>query len=188
MSKDCKITSIYCRFGPRGPFNTDKCVVLWLHPQQVKNNDPQYQLNGKFLRCVSHQRDLGVIVDETLKPNRQYAPVAKNANSIMRAIKASFIDITPALFHKLYGALIRPHVEYSFQAWRPWLKKDVKLLEDVQWRSTKLVRCLKDSEYEEQVQSLKLDSLSCRINKGDIILVYKILHGSLEGIQWRDFF
>ncbi len=26
------------------------------------------------------------------------------------------------------------------------------------------------------------------MNKGDMILVYKILHGSLEGIQWRDFF
>ncbi len=26
------------------------------------------------------------------------------------------------------------------------------------------------------------------MNKGDMILVYKILQGSLEGIQWRDFF
>ncbi len=47
------------------------------------------------------------MVDETLKPNRQCAKAAKNANSIMRAIKASFIDITPALFHNFYGAFIR---------------------------------------------------------------------------------
>ncbi len=26
------------------------------------------------------------------------------------------------------------------------------------------------------------------MNKGDIILVHKILHGSLEGVQWRDLF
>ncbi len=26
------------------------------------------------------------------------------------------------------------------------------------------------------------------MNKGDMILVYKILHGSSEDIQWRDFF
>ncbi len=26
------------------------------------------------------------------------------------------------------------------------------------------------------------------MNKGDMILVYKILHGSLEDVQWRDFF
>ncbi len=61
-------------------------------------------------------------------------------------------------------------------------------VEDVQLRSTKLVRCLQDSEYEERVKLLKLDSLSCTMNKGDMILVYKILHGSLEGIKWRDFF
>ncbi len=96
-------------------FNTDKCVVLRLHPQQAKDNN----LSGKLLRCLNHQRDLGVIVYETLKPNRQCAKAAKNANSIMRAVKASFTDFTPALFHKLYGAFTRPHLEYPFQAWRP---------------------------------------------------------------------
>ncbi len=59
--------------------NADKCVVLRLHPQ--------YQLNGEQFRSVSHQRDLGVIVDETLKPHRQCAKAAKSANSIMRAIR-----------------------------------------------------------------------------------------------------
>ncbi len=67
-------------------------------------------------------------------------------------------------------------------------KKDIKLLEDVQRRSTKLMKCLKDSQYEERVQLLKLDSISCRMNKGEMTLVHKILHGSLEGVQWRDFF
>ncbi len=113
--------------------------------------------------------NLGVIVDETLKPNRQCAKAAKNANSINRALKALFIDITPALFHKLYGAFIRPHMEYSFQAWRPWLRKGITHPEDVQRRSTKLVRCLKDSEYEERVQLQNLDSLSCKMDKGDMI-------------------
>ncbi len=51
-------------------FNTDKCVVVRLHPRQAKDNNVQYQLNGEPLRSVSHQRDLGVIVDETLKPHR----------------------------------------------------------------------------------------------------------------------
>ncbi len=127
-----------------------------LHPQKAKKNNPQYQLNGKLLRCVSHQRDLGVIVDETLKPNRQCTKAANNSNSIMRAITASVIDITPAFFHKLYGALIPPHLKYPFQAWRPWLKKDIKL-QDVQRRSSKLLRFLKDPEYGERVQLQKLD-------------------------------
>ncbi len=124
------------------------------------------QLNGEYLRSVSHQRDLGVIVDETLKPHRQCAKAAKSANSIMRAIKASFMNVTPTLFDKLYGTFIRPHLEYSFQAWRPWLRKDIKLLEDFRRRSTKLVKVLQDIEYEERAQLLNLDSLSCRMDKG----------------------
>ncbi len=77
---------------------------------------------------------------------------------------------------------------YSLKAWRPWLRKDIKLLEDVQMRSTKLVKGLQDIEYEIRAQLLNLDSLSCRMDKGDMILVYKILHGFLEGVQWQDFF
>ncbi len=42
---------------------------------------------------------------------------------------------------------------------------------------------MKDIEYEERAQLLNLDSLSCKMDK-----VYKILHGFLEGVQWRDFF
>ncbi len=127
-------------------------------------------------------------MDETLKPHRQCAKAAKSADSIMRAIRASFMNITPTLCDKLYGTYIRPHLEYSFKAHRPWLRKDIKLLEDVPRRSTKLVKGLQDIKYEELAQLLNLDSLSCRMDKGDMILVYKILHGFLKGVQWQDFF
>ncbi len=79
-------------------FNTDKFVVLRLHSRQARNNNVQNQLNGEHLKSVIHQRDLGVIVDETLKPHHQCANAAKSANSIMRAIKASFTNITRTLF------------------------------------------------------------------------------------------
>ncbi len=82
------------------------------------------------------------------------------------------MNITLNLFDKLYGTLVRPHLEYSSQAWRPWFKKDIKLVEDVQRRSTKLVKgqLVKDIEYEERAQLLNLDPLSCRMVKGDMIL------------------
>ncbi len=81
------------------------------------------------------------------------------------------MNITPTLFDKLYVTFIRHHLEYSFQTWRTWLRKDIKLLEDVQRRSTKLVKGLQDIEYEERAQLLNLDSLSCRMDNGDMILV-----------------
>ncbi len=83
-------------------FDTDICVVLRLHPRQATDNNAQYQLNREHFRSVSHQRDLGVIVDETLKPHRQCAKAAKSVNSIMRAIKASSMNIAPTLFDRFY--------------------------------------------------------------------------------------
>ncbi len=55
-------------------------------------------------------------------------------------------------------------------------KKDIKLIEVAQRRSTKLVKGLQDIEYEERAQLLNLDSLFCRMDKEDMILVHKIFH------------
>ncbi len=43
-------------------------------------------------------------------------------------------------------------------------------------------------EYKERAQLVNLDSLPCRVDKGDMILVIKILHGFVEGVLWQDFF
>ncbi len=72
--------------------------------------------------------------------------------------------------------------------WRPLLKKDIKLLEDIQRGSDKKCEGLSSIEYEERAQLLNLDSLSCGMDNEDMILVYKILHGFLGGVQWRYFF
>ncbi len=69
-----------------------------LHPQQSRDSDVQYQLNGELLRCVRNQRDLVVIVDETIKPHRQSAKAAKSENPIIRAIRATKF-ITSEFFH-----------------------------------------------------------------------------------------
>ncbi len=98
------------------------------------------------------------------------------------------MNTTPTLLDKFYGTFISPHLEYSFQACWPWLERGIKLLEDVQKGYTKLVNGLQNIEYEEKSQLLNLDSLSSRMDKGEMIFVYKIFHGFLKGVQWQNFF
>ena len=87
----------------------------------------------------------------------------------------------------LYKSIVRPHLEYCIQAWRPHLKKDIHKLERVQRRATKLIPELRILSYEDRVQQCKLTTLETRRVRGDQIEVFKITHG-IEGLDSGMFF
>jgi hypothetical protein len=73
------------------------------------------------------------------------------------------------------------------QAWSPYLKSDIKCLEQIQRRATKLVGCIKKKSYEERLQILNLLPLEKRRLRGDLIEMFKIMTGR-EGLNETDFF
>ena len=53
----------------------------------------------------------------------------------------------------LFGALVRPHLEFGNIVWSPRLEKDKKLVEGVQCRATKIIPGLKDLTYEQILEN-----------------------------------
>jgi len=65
-------------------------------------------------------------------------------------VKRNFTDRCKETIMPLYESLVRPYIEYCVPVWSPYYRNDIKLVEGVQRRATKLidgVRNLHDKEH-----------------------------------------
>src|SRR5271157_3639301 len=165
-------------------FNIAKCKVMHFGRNNVK---AVYEIDGTKLDEVDEERDLGVIMQKDLKCNQQCSRAVKTANRVLGMIKRTFTYLNKENMLLLYKSLVRPHLEYSVQAWRPYYRKDIDLIEKVPRRATKLIPQLKDKSYEERLIFLDLTTLETRRLRGDLIEVFKIFKG-YDDLQPSKFF
>jgi len=86
---------------------------------------------------LNEERDLGIIKAVSM------------ANRVLGMIKRTFSIRDKEDILQLYESLVRPHLEYSIQAWRPHNQKDMYLIERVQRRATKLISNLMGYTYKD---------------------------------------
>ena len=154
-------------------FNKDKCKVLDISTRP-KDHHYQYQMHGNILSHSETEKDLGVEVDRQLRFTEHIYNKAKKANSIVAVIRRSFRNLNKETLPKLFKGIVRPHLEYAAPVWNPHFKKDIRTLENVQRRATKLVPGLQDLSYEQRLRELKLPTLAYRRLRGDMIEAFKI--------------
>ena len=154
-------------------FNAKKCTVMHFGRNNPKN---VYAMSGVILSQTDAEKDVGVLVSNDCKPSKQCLAAAKKANSTLGRMARSVTYRDKVVWISLYKTYVRPILEYCVQAWRPWLAKDIKVLEDVQRRAVRQVRGLKSLTYEEKLKELDLFSLEHRRERGDAIQAWKILH------------
>ena len=141
------------------PFNIDKCKSLHMG----KNNKKlTYEMDGKKLKQVKEEKDLGVLVDDELKFHKQTSSAIKKANGVLGMMKKSFSAFDDTNLPILYKTLVRPHLEYGNVVWGPHYKEDIKAIEKIQRRATKMVPHLKNMSYQERLRQLKIPSLAQR--------------------------
>ena len=158
-------------------FNIDKCSVMHIGTQKENR---RYELCGKELKVATEERDLGVIIHNSLKPSRQCAEAAKKGNQILGIIKRTIVSRDKEIITRLYKTLVRPHLEYCVQAWNPYLKKDIEILERVQHRATKLIKGFQRLSYDERLKLCGLTTLEKKRMRGDLIETYKLMTDKVE--------
>ena len=133
------------------------------------------------------ERDLGITFSTNLKWKNQVITSANKANSMLGRIKKSFASFDSKLLRSLYVTFVRPFLEFAVPVWSPALKGDCDVIERVQHRATKLVSSIRNISYEKRLKSLNLTTLVERRNRGDMIQIYKIMHGFAKLVRSNRF-
>ena len=132
-------------------------------------------MDGKSLIKVEEEKDLGVIVHQSLKPSSQVGKAAKKANQMLGQLLRAFTYRDKVHYIHLFRTYVRCHLEYAVTTWNPWTEQDTKILEDVQRRAIKQVRGI-EGTYEEKLEHVGLTNLVDRRERGDMLQTYKIIH------------
>ncbi len=169
-------------------FNVGKCGVMHYGHQGSKFKYTM-QEDGveRDVSEITEEKDLGVVFDPSMNFSKHSGLVAAKANKVIGVLRRSFDYMDKDMFTILYKTLIRPLVEYGNCIWNPLFNKDRQIIEKVQRRATRLVPELKDSEYTDRLRALKLPTLAYRRLRGDMIQVYKIMHG-INDVKRETFF
>ena len=83
------------------------------------NPNFEYFMNGEKLTETSLERDIGVLIDKSLKPRNQCITEARVANAVLGKICQAFHFRDRNIFLKLYVQYVRVHLEFCTPAWSP---------------------------------------------------------------------
>ena len=138
-----------------------------------------YEMGGTILSKTVKEKDLGVTMNANMEVSEQCRIAASKGNQVLGMIRRNitYNIMDKSLIVPLYKAIVRPHLDYCIQAWSPYLRKYIDVLENIQRRTTKLVPGLTDLRYEERLKECGLTTLETRRLRGDQIEVFKILNG-----------
>ena len=132
-------------------FNVEKCKCV-----HFGSNNSKFEYKIDKETVTSCPDDLGVTVHQPLQSSVHCARIVKKANHVLGIIRRTYDDKSKENAVQLYKSLVRPHLEYCVQAWRPYLQKDVDNIEKVQRRVRKMTYMILDNshmkrDYEEQI-------------------------------------
>lgn len=164
--------------------NISKTKVMHLGRNNIKY---EYKISDTIIDRTVEQKDLGIIIHDSLKWGPHILNSVKSANKILGLISRTLEYKSADTVIPLYKSLVRPILEYASQFWSPFLIKDIECLERVQRRATKLIPGIRNMSYENRLKFLNLTTLESRRTRCDLIQLYKILHG-YDKIQTDDIF
>ena len=167
--------------------NPDKCVQIHFGSSRCAADARRYYLNGQQIQLVGSHRDLGILVDTSLRFHIHIKYIVNRAAALANNLLQTTLCREPDFMRTLYISHIRPLLEFCSPLWNTGFVGDLQLLESVQRRWTKNVSALEEKPYGERLLALDLYSVKGRLLRCDLIRCWKIFNGE-SVVQPSDLF
>ena len=151
--------------------------------RNFSSTSTQIIINNSSIPKVNIVRDLGVLISSNFKFKNHITSIfGKSINTVWQILK-SFSSRDPKFYVNLFKLYVRPLLEYNVSTWMPSLIGDIKLVESVQGKFTRLL-CrklnIKYNNYYHRCNILNLETLEIRRVKFDLILIFKIINNLIN--------
>ncbi|KAF8366596.1 hypothetical protein PRIPAC_84425, partial [Pristionchus pacificus] len=159
------------------PLNESKCTVVHYGSHSPRT---QYLINGIPLAVSPSIKDLGVIMQPSLKFNDHISKIVSKARAKVILLFKCFFSVDPTLYCRAFSTFIKPLLEYRSVVWSPHTVILANNIEDVQRNFTRrlFARCrVPYVLYPERISLLSLSTLEHRRFISDLIFLHKSIHG-----------
>ena len=157
--------------------NTDNNNLKLLKILPHYNELTMYTASKQFLISPSpNVKDLGITVDNKLNWSQHIFTISRKSKQISGWILSVFYCREPYTMLTLFNALVRSRLEYCCELWNPHLIGDINVIEKVQRSFTHRIDGMRELNYWERLEKLKIFSLQRRREQNIIVHVWKILN------------
>lgn len=171
--------------------NAEKCVILRFQRGSVNWNAAGplsvYTVSGEPIKIVNNHKDLGVVVDTSLKFHIHIKQTVNKAAALSSNFLKTTLCRSEEFMKSLLVSHLRPLLEFASPVWNTGYLGDLRLLESVQRRWTKRIIGMADVPYSDRLKALNLYSIKGRLIRADLLKCWKIFHGKC-GVEPRDIF
>ena len=156
--------------------NPEKCVVMRFGAGGVDADGNRYMLNGESLRFVTSHRDLGIVVDPSLRFHLHVSKLVGKTKGLINQLLRGTVCRSRKFMVTLFIAHIRPLMDFSARLWNVGYLGDIRSLEQVQKSWMGQISGMEDEEYGECIKQLGVHSVYGRLLRGDLIKVWQTFH------------
>ena len=150
--------------------NPEKCVVVRFGDRAGRSNR-EYSINGNILHLKDNYKDLGIIVDNSLKFHLHIRSVVQKVGGTMSNLLKCTVCRSASFMVALYMSHIRPIMDYGSCVWNMQYLSDVRLLESTLRRWTREIVGVQTLSYKERLKSIGLHSVWGRLLRADLVKV-----------------